>query len=385
MRDFMFATGIESSYPTIEHGRYRLDELDACDHYRLWKRDLELVSELGLRWLRYGPPLHRVFTGPGRYDFSFVDDVTAKMRELGIRPIMDLCHFGVPDWLGSFQNPELPRFLAEYAGAFARRYPHVSHYTPVNEMYVAARNSALEGLWNEQLKDEDAFARATQHLAKATILMMRAIRASTPDAVFVHSESSELYQAASPAPRVRRVAERENHRRCLALELVFAHPIEDAELRARIDRREYAWFMQQTDTRDSILGVDYYEWNEKLVDTHGVPRVLGELFGWYVITMEYWKRYQRRIMHTETNCPDSREGPAWLWRQWHNVERMRGEGVPVVGFTWYSLVDQVDWDVAIADARGVVNPVGLFDMNRDARPVADAYAQLLSMWRGLAA
>lgn len=363
MPEFMFATGIESSYPTIEHGRYRLDELDACEHYRLWKRDLELVSEMGLRWLRYGPPLHKVFVGPGRYDWSFMDDVTAKMRELGIRPIMDLCHFGVPDWLGSFQNPELPRFLAEYAGAFARRYPFVRHYTPVNEMYVAARSSALEGLWNEQLRDEAAFERATEHLASATILMMRAIRQVVPDAVFIHSESSELYQAASPDARVRKITDVENARRFRALDLIFAYP----------------------DTRDSILGVDYYEWNEKLVDTKGVPRVLGELFGWYVITTEYWKRYGRRIMHTETNCLDSRKGPAWLWRQWHNVERMRGEGVPVVGFTWYSLVDQVDWDVGIAEARGVVNPVGLFDMNRDPRPVADAYAQLLSMWQGLAA
>ena len=60
-------------------------------------------------------------------------------------------------WLGNFQNPDIADALAEYAGAFAERYPWVRFYTPVNEMYVCARMSALQGLWNEQLHDEGAF------------------------------------------------------------------------------------------------------------------------------------------------------------------------------------------------------------------------------------
>ena len=51
--------------------------------------------------------------------------------------------------------------------------------------------------------------------------------------------------------------------------------------------------------------------------------------------------------------------------------------LPVVGFTWYSLVDQVDWDSALSQERGVVNPLGLFDLQRQPRPVAAAYRELL--------
>ena len=53
-------------------------------------------------------------------------------------PIVDLCHFGVPDWIGNFQNPDLPELFATYAGAFAGRFPWVQFYTPVNEMFVCA-------------------------------------------------------------------------------------------------------------------------------------------------------------------------------------------------------------------------------------------------------
>jgi beta-glucosidase/6-phospho-beta-glucosidase/beta-galactosidase len=138
--------------------------------------------------------------------------------------------------------------------------------------------------------------------------------------------------------------------------------------------------MNQIPGRRIVLGVDYYEWNEKLINKEGKPEALGEVFGWYVITKQYYDRYKRPVMHTETNCMDAKEGPAWLWRQWHNIQLMRAAGVPVLGFTWYSLQDQVDWSVGLSKAEGNVNPVGLFDLNRNPRPVAQAYRQLLNLF-----
>jgi hypothetical protein len=44
---FMFATGIECSYPTLEGGRWRMDQMAACGHYRHWRTDLQLVRDLG--------------------------------------------------------------------------------------------------------------------------------------------------------------------------------------------------------------------------------------------------------------------------------------------------------------------------------------------------
>ena len=39
----------------------------------------------------------------------------------------------------------------------------------------------------------------------------------------------------------------------------------------------------------------------------------------------------------------------WLWKEWNCMLRLRQDGVPIVGFTWYSLTDQIDWDVALRD------------------------------------
>ena len=74
------------------------------------------------------------------------------------------------------------------------------------------------------------------------------------------------------------------------------------------------------------------------------------------------------------------EAVLWLWKQWANVLRVRNDGIPVVGFTWYSLTDQVDWDTALREDNGRVNALGLFDLERRIRPVGEAYRKIVREW-----
>jgi hypothetical protein len=244
--------------------------------------------------------------------------------------------------------------------------------------------SALEGAWNEQLRSEKAFVTAVLNVARASVMMMRAILAIRPDAFFINSESSEFYQACCPDREIQRIADFENERRFIPMDLLYGKAVSDRVYSYLLDNgvgsEEYQWFMSQNIRERSILGIDYYEWNEKVINSNGRPEMLGELFGWYVITQQYYDRYRRPVMHTETNTPNADQAPNWLLRQWHNIELMRSNGVPVLGFTWYSLLDQVDWDIGLTRALGNVFPVGLFDLNREPRSVAQAYMQLLKMF-----
>ena len=193
-----FATGIENSNPTIDNGRVRIDEMDSCGHYKHWSVDFDLVQELGLSFLRYGPPLYKTYLGPDRFDWSFADATFADLRRRKIIPIVDLCHFGVPDWIGNFQNPDFPKLFEAYASAFAARFPWAQLYTPINEMYICALFSARYGWWNEQLRSERSFVTALKHICKANLLAMKAILGRRPDAIFVQSESTEYFHPISP-------------------------------------------------------------------------------------------------------------------------------------------------------------------------------------------
>jgi beta-glucosidase/6-phospho-beta-glucosidase/beta-galactosidase len=187
---FMFATGIENSYPTIllpDGTTYRVDEMEKTGHYKNWETDFGLVKEMGIKFLRYGPPLYKTFLCPGKYDWNFTDDTFHKLNELGITPIVDLCHFGVPDWIGNFQNPDFPQYFAEYAKAFAERFPDLQFYTPINEIYIAATFSAQYGWWNERLTSDKDFVTALKNICKANVMAMHSILEVQREATFILS------------------------------------------------------------------------------------------------------------------------------------------------------------------------------------------------------
>lgn len=382
----MFATGIENSIPKIDGGRTRVDQMESCGHYKNFAQDFDCVEDLGVRFLRYGPPLHTSLVGPGRYDWSFAEVTFAELKRRGIIPIVDLCHFGVPDWIGDFQNPDFPQLFAEYAGAFARRFPWVQMYTPVNEMFICAQFSGLFGWWNEAGRDDRTFVTALKHIVKANVLAMREIIQVRRDAIFIQSESSEYFHAECPAAI--RPAELENSRRFLSLDLNYGHRVDSAMYEYLTDngltRQEYHFFLQNTLRHHCILGNDYYWTNEHRVSSDGSHRASGEIFGYSEITRQYYERYRLPVMHTETNLiegPLGDEAVNWLWKQWANVLRVRNDGVPTVGFTWYSLTDQVDWDTALREKNDRVHPVGLYDLNRKIRPVGKSYKKLIADWR----
>jgi beta-glucosidase/6-phospho-beta-glucosidase/beta-galactosidase len=385
---FMFATGIENSAPTIQGGRIRRDQLAECGHYAHWKQDLALVKELGCDALRYGPQLHTAFRGVGAYDFGFAEEGFAEIRRLGIRPIVDLCHFGVPDWIGDFQNPDFPELFATYAGAFARRFPWVQLYTPVNEMFITAVFSARYGWWNEEKHDDRSYVTAIKHIVKANVLAMAEIIKVRPDAIFIQSESTEMFHAECPAAIPH--AEFRNAERFLTLDLNYGRRVDSSMYEFLLDngmsRAEYHFFLKEAPRlrRHCVMGNDWYWTNEHLMKADGHSHASGEVFGYDTVTRDYHARYGLPVMHTETNMdegPNGDEAERWLWKQWAGIMRLRRDGIPMLGFTWYSLTDQIDWNHALREQRGDVNPRGLYDLDRNPRRVGHAYKRLIESWR----
>jgi beta-glucosidase/6-phospho-beta-glucosidase/beta-galactosidase len=384
MKKFMFATGIENSYPTIElpNGtKKRVDEMEKAKHYQNWKTDFNLTKEMGIDFLRYGPPYFSAHTASGKYDWSFTDETFNALKELEITPLVDLCHFGVPDWIQNFQNPDFPRLFEEYAIAFAKRFPWCRIYTPINEIFIAATFSAQYGWWNERLVGDKSFVTALKNLCKANILAMQGILKIKPDAIFIQSESAEYFHAEEPSCQP--LAKILNEKRFLSLDLLYGYPISvpmyEYLLNNGMTKDEYHWFMNNASKVRCIMGNDYYITNEHLVRADGSTCASGEIFGYHVITHQYFRRYNLPVMHTETNLlePLSVE---WLKKQWTNAYQLRQDGVPMLGFTWYSLIDQVDWDTALREDRGKVNTLGLFDMDRQIRAVGKVYKKIIEQW-----
>ena len=241
---------------------------------------------------------------------------------------------------------------------------------------------------NAKVDTKASFVTAIKHLVKANVLGMIEILKRRHDAIFIQSESSEYYHADSPAAIGR--AEVLNQMRFLSLDLNYGRRVDSGMYQFLMDsgmtREEYEWFLDHRLKQHCILGNDYYQLNEHRVFADGHTVAAGETFGYSEITRQYYNRYRVPVMHTETNLwegPHGDEAVKWLWKEWANVLRLRNVGIPTVGFTWYSLTDQVDWDTALREQNGNVNPLGLFDLDRKIRNVGKAYKQLIADWRNV--
>ena len=377
---FLFATGIENSYPTLASGS-RIDQMEKCGHYARWEEDFDLVRELGLNALRYGPPYYRTHAAPDRYEWDSADAPMERLRELGIEVIADLCHFGVPSWLGGFQDAAFPVLFAEYARAFARRYPWVRYFTPVNEIFICANFSALRGWWNECESSDATFVRALRNLCMAHELAVEAILGERPDAIIVQGESIEHFHPAGISAT--READRLNGIKHLSLDLTLGHELAPGMAAYLNDHgvtsNDLSFFRERRAVGQRWLGTDYYPTCEHRVSATGRCTTSRRAVGFRTLAMQYHRRYGIPLFHCETNRV-SHHAVEWLDEQWRDVVHLRSVGVPVCGFTWYSLTDQVDWQYALRYERNHLHAVGLYDLKRRPRPVAHRYREIISQW-----
>lgn len=353
---FIWATGIEDTFvPQARPGLRPLDEYELMGHYDHWREDLAAARDLGARAIRWGVPWYRVEPRQGQFDWSWTDQVIPHMvEELGLTPIIDLMHYGTPLWLdGSFAAAGYPRAVAAYAAAFAERYRSlVRWYTPLNEPLVNADFSGRRGLWPPYLRGDGGFIRVMVQLARGIVETVAALKAADPEAVMVHVEATGISHAEHPD--LLPLAEEEQHRRFLALDLITGrvapgHPLYAWLLRnhAGLDRlRELSRAALKLD----VLGLNFYpQWSTRQLALDRRGRVADratdiEGAGFAELIARYQARYHAPVIITETSAVGSEPlRSAWLTTSLAAIRGLRARGVPVLGYTWFPLFTMIDW------------------------------------------
>lgn len=382
--DFLWAAGIENTFvPQTRPGHRPLDEYELMGHYEYWEQDLRLVRDLGLKALRWGVPWYRVEPSPGRYDWSWTDDVIACLvEEYRILPVIDLMHYGCPLWLNrEFAHRDYPRYVADYASEFALRYRHlVSWYTPLNEPIINAMMCGLRGLWPPYLKGDRGYLRIMLQLAKGIVRTVKNIKEISPESVMVFVEATGLNRSVSDD--LNSLAREEEMRGFLCFDLISG----------RLDRNHelFSWLVRNgavpsslTELEESrceldVLGLNFYpQWSTRqlYIDKRGrlaFRETEQEGEGFEELIAKYYSRYHAPIMITETSAVGSDEVRSrWLQQSLAVVKKLRSEGVPILGYTWFPLFTMVDWRYRFASdpIENYYLELGLYRLNRErARP-----------------
>ena len=176
---FAIACGEEGSDPLVryEEQLVRVDEFAASKHFDRQDEDLADVARLGIRVWRYGMPWRLTERSPGQYDWTLWDRALSACARHGLQPVIDLCHFGLPDHYRGFCDPSWVDGFCRYADAFLVRYREPQWFTPINEPGVTAMCSALYGIWNDGRRSRADFFTALGYVTLANLEVVERIRA----------------------------------------------------------------------------------------------------------------------------------------------------------------------------------------------------------------
>lgn len=394
---FFWLSGIEDTFITApcEKTTRTLDEYELTGHYRAWRSDLALFDELALRAVRYGIPWHRIQPSPKTWNWQWAERPLERLLELGIEPIVDLVHYGLPGWIDrAYLHPDFDRYMAEYAFRVAERFRgSIRWYTPLNEPRITAWYCGKLGFWPPFARGWRGFAQIAMQIARGTVRTVSAVRQVDASIVFLHVDATDVYESSHETTRHEaRLRERLVF---LPLDLVTgkvtpAHPL-CAWLRAQgVSESELEALSAHAVDLD-VVGVNMYPLFSRKVlsrSKHGLrarmPYATAEVLE--RIVRRYWQRYRRPIVISETASEGSvRRRRAWLDDSVHAVKRLRARGIPVLGYTWWPLFALVTWAYRQGDKSldEYLKQMGLYDLKpvngrlvRVPTPLVQAYRAL---------
>ena len=118
---------------------------EACKHYEMLDQDIELLKELGIKAFRFSIEWSRIEPTEGNYDNVAINHYVEKANKLisnKITPIITFHHFTTPEWLfnkGSWLNPNADEYFDKYVEKLMKNLPNeIEFFNTINEPGIFA-------------------------------------------------------------------------------------------------------------------------------------------------------------------------------------------------------------------------------------------------------
>jgi len=360
---------------------------DACDSLHRWREDVAIVRSLGLNCYRFSVEWPRIEPAKGQFSQAWLDHYARMVdhcREQGIAPVVTFNHFTAPRWFaaaGGWEQADAPALFARYAERVARAMADgISHALTFNEP-----NLALGGRWAASPPPPAFMARMAASVAAAA-------KASG-------SDRFSVLNGGDPRPMIPGITAAHGQARAaikavcgdLPVGLSLAIPDEVAVgANSAIERKRgevYGPFFAVMD-QDDFVGVQTYgrayigPEREVALPAAAARRADGR--EWFPAAVGNVVRYVHRatgkpVLVTENgiDATDDRERARFIPAAIASVEAARRDGVPVLGYIHWSLLDNFEWFSGYGPRFGLV-AVDRTNFRRTMKPSARIYADLVA-------
>jgi beta-glucosidase len=163
----------------------------ACDHYRRYAADVELMRELGVNAYRFSIAWGRILPeGRGKVNQAGLDHYSRLIDHLcrhGIAPNVTLFHWDLPAALedeGGWLHPDMPNWFADYAHTLFEAFDdRVRMWATLNEPWVVSDGGYLHGVHSPGRTNPREAALAAHGLLRAHGRAVQAYRSAGKHAI----------------------------------------------------------------------------------------------------------------------------------------------------------------------------------------------------------
>ncbi len=366
----------------IQAGRERSGE--ACRHYEFYERDFDIAKGLHHNAHRLSIEWSRIEPREGEFrdeELAHYVRVIKALRGRGMEPMVTLHHFTNPQWLaeaGGWAKPGcVERFLRYCDYVIPALAPHVHYWFTINEPTVYFSHAFLWGMWPPQAKSVWMAKAVHDHLNEAHIR--------------AYGRIHQAYQVLNLAPPAVSIAQ---HMQAIV-------PCNDQRInRFAAQLREYWYNFEILDLfvrRKALdfIGVNYY--SRHLVHAHSwwIGSLLMEtckeshhplkknILGWGIYpqglaqVLLSLKKYHLPVIVAENGICAAQDTQRWefIREHVHSVHAAMAQGVNVIGYLYWSLMDNFEWAHGFGPRFGLIE-IDYKTQQRTVRESAQKFAQL---------
>ncbi|QYJ84980.1 beta-glucosidase [Shewanella mesophila] len=161
----------------------------ACDHFHLWRQDIDLIDSLEVDAYRLSISWPRVMTQTGELNPSGVDfyiQILDRLIAKGIKPYVTLYHWDLPQYLedrGGWLNRDTAFQFRHYADLISEAFgDRVFAYATLNEPFCSAYLGYEAGIHAPGIQGKQFGKKAAHHLLLGHGLALEVLRKNAPDA-----------------------------------------------------------------------------------------------------------------------------------------------------------------------------------------------------------
>ncbi|MGS0972433.1 MAG: glycoside hydrolase family 1 protein [Candidatus Izemoplasmataceae bacterium] len=357
-----------------KYSTFKEPSLLTCDHYNRYEEDLNLMKEANLNAYRFSIEWARIEPTEGFFDdqeMAHYIDVIKACHDRGIEPIVTLHHFTSPKWLiekGGWENPEVIQYFKRYTAFVVNEIQSLVQYIcTINEANMGLQITKIMNNRKTKLSNAQVgltlpkefllgMEEAKEIFGVSSINHFLSPRTKTGDQIIcdTHVEARKIIKQINPAIKVGIT---------LSLHDFQAQPgcEEFTQLEWDEEFTHYLPYIKD----DDFFGLQNY--SRKIIGENG--KVITPENGTFTdmgyenypqalanVIRKVAEDIDMPILVTENGISTTKDSDrvTFIEKALDGVHSCLKDGINVIGYTHWSLLDNFEWMLGYAQQFGLI-------------------------------